>query len=652
MASLFCPADRVRMGRLRRRRVGRLLAAGAALFLALGAHAAAAPQDAGKQLIPFLERETGWYRQVSTFAHGSVTPEEVLLQQAVAQNAQQAIQQSFVFAQKEAVALSADGKGNGATPSGNAQNDRLPKLLATATQRVSDYRAQLDAIDQQIRTTSATSQPVLSARREKLAAELSLALARHDTLQQLADFASEGTNGSLAHQVEELRSTVPGAQGGEESAGPTTQPATAAATTAAAAAANEQPARLSSLGLVGLVGEMFTLSHKMSDLKGLAAQTDGLQKSLEPLRAPLSADLLDAVHRADALAALKDTEDADVLAGQRRELDALTDRFNRLSAAAVPLRKAITYLDTTHGALLQWHDTVQSQYYRSIRVLLTRLAVMGGLIVLVMLLSQIWRRATFRYVSDVRRRRQFLFIRRLVVGGIILAILVAGFITEFGSLATYAGLLTAGIAVALQSVILSGVSHFFFMGRYGVRVGDRVTINGITGDVIDIGIFRMYMMELDGKPNNLQPTGRIVVFSNSVLFQPNAFYKQIPGAEYNWHELGLTLSPDSDYHLAETKLMGAVDSVYSEYKGRIEQQHEQAREALHVQLATPQIQGRFRFVESGLEFVVRYPVEMRRAAEVDDKITRALLDTIEHEPHLKLVATSTPKIQAANGAVR
>ena len=173
---------------------------------------------------------------------------------------------------------------------------------------------------------------------------------------------------------------------------------------------------------------------------------------------------------------------------------------------------------------------IESQYGRTVRLLLTRLAIMGGLVVLVLVTSNVWKRATFRYVTDVRRRRQFLFVRRLIVGGIVVLIVLGGFVSEFGSLATYAGLLTAGIAVALQSVILSGVSHFFFMGKYGVRVGDRITVNGITGDVIDIGIFRMYMMELNGEPNNLQPTGRIVVFSNSVLFQPNAFYKQIPGA--------------------------------------------------------------------------------------------------------------------------
>jgi small-conductance mechanosensitive channel len=658
MAVEFCPAGRVRMERLRRRMVGALGALAAALVLVIRAQAAAPPtaQDTGKQLIQFLEREADWYRQVSTFAHAPVTPEEVLLQEAVATNGQQAIQQSFIFADKEAVALSATAAGN--APAGNGsggnQNDRLAKLLVTAIQRVSDYRAQLDAIEQQMRTASAASRPILTGRREKLVSELNLALAREDVLQRLAEFAAEGTGGSLLHQVEELRSTVPDAQGGEEGAAsvPATQPAATVATAAAAAATAESPMRLSSMGLLGLVEELFTLSRKSGDLKTLASRTDAIQKLIEPLRAPLSAQLLDAIHQADALAAQKDSDDPQVLAAQRGRLDALTERFNRLSAAALPLRKAITYLDTTHSSLLQWRQTVESQYWRATRYLITRLAIMGGLIVVVLLVSQIWRRAAFRYVSDVRRRRQFLFVRRLVVGAIILVILIAGFITEFGSLATYAGLLTAGIAVALQSVILSGVSHFFFMGRYGVRVGDRVTINGITGDVIDIGIFRMYMMELNGAPNNLQPTGRIVVFSNSVLFQPNAFYKQIPGAEYNWHELGLTLSPDSDYHLAEQKLMGAVESVYNEYKARIEEQHEHARDLLHVQLATPKMQGRFRFVDSGLEFVVRYPVEMRRAAEIDDKITRALLDTIEHEPHLKLVATSPPKIQPANEAAK
>lgn len=627
---------------LRRRMVVVLACVAAGLVLVVRAGAANPPPDPGKQLIDFLESETGWYRQVSTFARGPVTPEEILLQQAVAQTAQKALQQSFRFAEEQAIALS----GGGTPAPAQGQNDRLSKLVTAAIQRVSDYRAQIDAIDQQIRAgVPPTSQPVMNARRAKIESELNLAEARLDVLQQLAEFASEGSGGELTRQVEELKNIIPDAQVSEAAA---TQPAAAAT---AAAAGAQPPVQIGSMGIVGLVEEMFTLSHKMNEVKQLAARTDTMHKRLDQLRAPVSAELMDAIHRADALGNQKDSNDANVLASQRKELDTLTGRFNLLSKAAVPMREASTYLDNTHSSLLEWHNVLQSQYYRVIRYLLTRLGIMGGLVLLVLLVSKIWKRATFRYVTDVRRRRQFLFVRRLIVGGIIICIVLGGFVTEFGSLATYAGLLTAGIAVALQSVILSGVSHFFFMGRYGVRVGDRITVNSITGDVIDIGIFRMYMMELNGEPNNLQPTGRIVVFSNSVLFQPNAFYKQIPGAEYNWHELGLTLSPDSDYHLAETRLMGAVKSIYDEYKDHIEQQHEAARNMLHIQLATPQIHGRMRFVDSGVEFVVRYPVEMRRAAEIDDKITRKLLDTIDAEPRLKLVATSTPKIQPADGSV-
>ena len=146
-----------------------------------------------------------------------------------------------------------------------------------------------------------------------------------------------------------------------------------------------------------------------------------------------------------------------------------------------------------------------------------------------------------------------IFIRRIVIAVIVIFIITASVVQEFSSLATFAGLITAGVAVAscTQTVILSGVAYFFFIGRFGMRVGDRVTISGITGDVIEIGLFRIYLLELGGVKSDLHATGRVVVFSNSVLFAPTAFYKQMPGSDYIWHEVALTLAPDSDHILAE-----------------------------------------------------------------------------------------------------
>jgi hypothetical protein len=172
-----------------------------------------------------------------------------------------------------------------------------------------------------------------------------------------------------------------------------------------------------------------------------------------------------------------------------------------------------------------------------------------------------------------------------------------------------------------------------------------VQISGVAGDVIDLGLVRLHLMEIgaDG-----QPTGRVVVFSNAVLFQPTAnFFKQLPGSNFTWHRVQLTLSPDSDYHLAETRLMKSVESVYAKYRDTMDAQHRRISEDLSVQLQGLKPQSQLRLTEAGLEMVIRFPVPLDQAASVDDQVTRSLLDTIAHEPRLKLVGSGTPTIQAA-----
>ncbi len=90
--------------------------------------------------------------------------------------------------------------------------------------------------------------------------------------------------------------------------------------------------------------------------------------------------------------------------------------------------------------------------------------------------GELWKRAVFNYVQEPRRRHQLLLVRRIVMWAVALAIIGIAFATEASSFATFAGLLTAGIAVAMQSVLVSIVGYFFLIGKYGLRVGDRVQI--------------------------------------------------------------------------------------------------------------------------------------------------------------------------------
>jgi len=222
---------------------------------------------------------------------------------------------------------------------------------------------------------------------------------------------------------------------------------------------------------------------------------------------------------------------------------------------------------------------------------------------------------------------------------------IFSFVTELGSLATFAGFITAGLAVALQNVILSVAAYFFLIGRYGIRVGDRVQISGVTGDVIDVGLVRLHLMELgaDGLP-----TGRVVAYSNAVVFQPTGnFFKQLPGSNFSWHEVTLKLSPDTDYRQAERRLLGVVEQVYAQYHDRIARQHQAMAENLAIPVHEPRPDSQLRLAEGGIEMTIRFPVPLESAGAVDDQVTRALLEALEAEPRLRLAGAATPAIRAA-----
>jgi hypothetical protein len=91
----------------------------------------------------------------------------------------------------------------------------------------------------------------------------------------------------------------------------------------------------------------------------------------------------------------------------------------------------------------------------------------------------------------------------------------------------------------------------------------------------------------------------------------------------------------------------AVESVYAKYRERIERQYGNLEQSVDVPLAEPKPESRLRFIDAGLQFTVRYPVEIQRALEMDDRILRALHDAVSSEPKLNFAPSGAPKLQAA-----
>jgi small-conductance mechanosensitive channel len=139
--------------------------------------------------------------------------------------------------------------------------------------------------------------------------------------------------------------------------------------------------------------------------------------------------------------------------------------------------------------------------------------------------AALWRMATLRYVTDPYRRRLALTLRKIVVLTALVLVVVTHFASELTTLLTALGFAAAGIAFALQTVILAVAGYFSMMAPNGIRAGDRVSLQGpfgyVHGEVLEIGFVRIRLQELAGDPP--RPTGRTVVFPNSVVFTGSFF---------------------------------------------------------------------------------------------------------------------------------
>jgi small-conductance mechanosensitive channel len=210
---------------------------------------------------------------------------------------------------------------------------------------------------------------------------------------------------------------------------------------------------------------------------------------------------------------------------------------------------------------------------------------------------------------------------------VVLTIIGISFATEASSFATFAGLLTAGVAVAMQSVLVSIVGYFFLIGKYGLRVGDRVQIANVSGEVIDLGLVRLHLMELGPQHG---PTGRVVAFANSVVFQAaGGIFKQIPGVSLTWRELTLPLPAGADYTIVKQRMLSAAERVIDDYRDELERQTRELRKTSSwngAEEAAAQVQ--MRFSSGAVDAIVRYPVLLQRAAEVEERMSRALLDEL------------------------
>src|SRR5215472_1455067 len=401
----------------------------------------------GEEVIAFLDKTVTWYHHSTAEQQLVRDSGDLLFFNDSRQAADQIVRLSFDFARARAKTLPSQATATvpSEMASASTQYQKLTEAAAKADQQVQQSQQEIDGLRRKLPGTSGKKRTTLQATIAETEGELELFQARRDALRSMLQVSNgrPGAGTNLPAQVEELARTVPGATTDKEPGGSSASPANPNL----APAEHKAPS-----GILALISDLMTERRRMEALDDNLRETDSLAQAAQQLRAPMGQKLRELAQTGDALAAQPDSTDPAVLAQQKKDLDALTAQYKEVSATLLPLGRQSILFDIYKGGITNWRNAVKGQYQSEVKGLVLRLAGLGMILAVIFAIAELWRRATFRYITDTRRRYQFLALRRFVVWSLVALIIAIAFASELGAITTFAGFLTAGIAVALQNV--------------------------------------------------------------------------------------------------------------------------------------------------------------------------------------------------------
>lgn len=234
-------------------------------------------------------------------------------------------------------------------------------------------------------------------------------------------------------------------------------------------------------------------------------------------------------------------------------------------------------------------------------------------------------RLVFRRVKDAKSRYYWRNGIKNTYLGLLLVAISAIWVDRFDSLATFLGLVTAGLTIALQVPIVNFAGWIFIVTRKPFEVGDRIQIGEIAGDVIDIRFFQFTLNEIKNWVDGEQSTGRIIHVPNGKIFnEPQANYSQ--GFSHIWNEIGVLVTFESDWRKAKSILEEVVNTHAEDMNEAAEQKLLQASEKYMIfyKTLTPIVYTSVK--DSGVMLTMRFLCHPKKRRGTEQTIWEAILD--------------------------
>ena len=462
------------------------------------------------EVIGYLLQSVNWYRHVHTERQVVSEPADLMFLDDNQAIERQIVKLSFEFAKADATLQTSPTSLHGrTTPSDSPPADlaHFIELKNRNDQRRQQAIEEIKNLDNTLNRAKGSDRRKLKAAEEDAQTRLQLLDAVAQGLNDLVEFVQspgegQSYSGHLDSAIDDLAQSIP------EVTGPSVPSATVPLQKATSRTAGLDA------GILGLVSDVSAMNRKLHVIDEKIRLTDNLTLSANNLRIPLA----DFITRLIQTVAISNSQTSDLLSlrEQKSHLDAITIDLKELSPVIVALDKQKVLLAEYKSHLLPWRFTVAGQYRQAWKQLLNRVIVVLSIIGVLLAVGQLSRRFTLRHVHDPNRRRFISMSHQFLTLFAITVVIVFVLASDLKSVATYFGLLSAGLLLALENVILATLGSLLLVGKRGIKIGDRVQVSTVTGDVIDMGLLQFQLREVDVESGRY--TGHVATFSNSLVF--------------------------------------------------------------------------------------------------------------------------------------
>jgi small-conductance mechanosensitive channel len=280
----------------------------------------------------------------------------------------------------------------------------------------------------------------------------------------------------------------------------------------------------------------------------------------------------------------------------------------------------------------KWNEAVSSQATTVLHAGLSSVAIVIVILLILVFVDQWLERLLGRMKLERRQIETLRSVARVslqILSIVVILLVLVGVPTQ---LATMLGIVGAGLTVALKDFIVAFIGWLVLMGKNGMRLGDWVEINGVSGEVIELGMFHTVLLETGNWTDAGHPTGRRVTFTNSFAISGHYFNFSTSG-QWLWDEVLVVVPLDRDANsIGETLYKDVVEATTDSSKQAEQEWKNNSPSRRGAQItATPGLS--IRPAVGGVEVAVRYVTRASERFNVRAKLYKSAVEILGQGAH-------------------